>query len=141
MPERCSGVCETSQGIVTINCGVYGMKKTMQINLRNHAIGDQLKQDNAVSSSQTNKLLSTFLDDVSKAKSELVEKEIRIFLTLQEVIVDLLEDPEVSKHGLFEHHPDGTIYFIWDGDKVLKFNPPFPDESKLTFWCDRIYLK
>lgn len=113
----------------------------MQINLRNHAIGDQLKQDNAVSKARSNDLLSTFLDNASKAKSELIDKEIGTFLTLQGVIVSLLEDPEVSKRGLFEQHPDGTIYFLWDDKKVLKFNPPSMDESILTFDYDRLYLK
>jgi len=117
------------------------MKKIMQINLRNHAMGDQLKQDNAVSRSRTNKLLSAFLDDASKAKAELIEKELATFLALEGVIVSLLENPEASNRGLFEQHPDGTIYFIWDGDKVLKFNPPSMDESMLTFDCDRLYLK
>lgn len=104
-------------------------------------MGDQLKQDNAFSSSQANKLLSTFLDDASEAKSKLMDKEIGTFLSLEGVIVSLLEDPEVSKRGLFERHPDGTEYFLWDGKKVLKFNPPSPDESILTFDCDRLYLK
>ena len=117
------------------------MKEITKISLRNHAMSDQTKQDNTVSKSSSNDLLYTFLDDASKAKSELMDKEVGIFLTLQGVIVSLLEDPEVSKRGLFEQHPDGTIYFLWDGDKVLKFNPPLMDESELIFDCDRLYLK
>ena len=117
------------------------MKKTMQINLRNHAMGDQLKQDNDFSRSRTNKLLSTFLDDASEAKSKLMDKEIGTFLSLEGVTVSLLTDPEVSKRGSFERHPDGTEYFVWDDKKVLKFNPPSTDESILTFDCDRLYLK
>jgi hypothetical protein len=117
------------------------MKETMKLSLRNHAMNDQSKQDTTVSKSRLNELLSTFLDDASKAKSELMDKEIGTFLVLQGVVVSLLEDPEVSKRGLLKHHSDGTIYFLWDGDKVLKFNPPSMDESILTFDCDRLYLK
>ncbi len=116
------------------------MKKTMQINLRNYAMSDQLKQDN-VAANYTNELLSTFLDDVSEAKAELVEKELAIFLVLEGVMVDLLEDPEVSKRGLFERHSDGTEYFLWDDKKVLKFNPPPIVENIFTFDCERLYLK
>ncbi len=82
----------------------------------------------------------TFLNDVSKTTSELMDKEIGTFLSLEGVTVDLLKDPEVSKRGTFERHPDGTVYFIWDGKKVLKLNPPSTDESVLTFDCDRLYL-
>ena len=94
-----------------------------------------------LSKSEFKDLLSTFLNDASKAKSELTDKEIGTFLSLEGVTVSLLEDPEVSKRGTFERHPDGTEYFIWDGNKVLKFNPPSTDESILTFDCDRLYLK
>jgi hypothetical protein len=117
------------------------MKETTKISLRNHAISDQLKQYNAVNNSHANDLLSTFLDDVSQAKSELMDKEIGTFLSLGGVSVSLLTDPEVNKRGSFERHPDGTEYFLWDDKKVLKFNPPSPDESILTFDCDRLYLK
>ena len=112
----------------------------MQINLKNYAMSDQLKQDN-VAANSANELLSVFLDYASEAKAELVEKELKIFLVLEGVMEGLLENPEIIKRGLFERHPDGTEYFLWDNKKVLKFNPPFPDESKLTFWCDRLYLK
>jgi hypothetical protein len=117
------------------------MKETTKINLRNHAMSDQTKQDSTVSKSRSNDLLSTFLDDASKAKSELMDKEIGTFLALEGVVVSLLEDPEMCKRGLFERHPDGTEYFLWDGKKVLKFNPPSMDDSLLTFDCDRLYLK
>ena len=86
-------------------------------------------------------LLSTFSDDASKAKAELMDKEIGTFLSLEGVTVSLLEDPEVSKRGTFERHPDGTEYFLWDDKKVLKFNPPSVDNSILTFDYDRLYLK
>lgn len=92
------------------------------------------------SQSEFKDLLSTFLDNVSKTTSELMDKEIGTFLSLEGVTVNLLEDPEVSKRGTFERHPDGTVYFVWDGKKVLKFNPPSTDESVLTFDCDRLYL-
>ena len=82
-----------------------------------------------------------FLDDASKAKSELMDKEIGTFLSLEGVTVSLLEEPEVGKRGTLERHPDGTEYFIWDDKKVLKFNPPSTDESILIFDCDRLYLK
>ena len=113
----------------------------MKIGLRNHAMIDQNKQNNAVSKSSSSELLSTFLDDASKAKSELMDKEIGTFLSLEGVTVSLLTDPGVSKRGSFERHPDGTEYFIWDDEKVLKFNPPSTDENMLTFDCDRLYLK
>ena len=112
----------------------------MRINLKNFAMSDQLKQDN-IAANSANELLSTFSDDVFEAKAELIEKELATFLALEGVIVSLLEKPEASKRGLFEQHPDGTIYFLWDGDKVLKFNPFSMDESILTFDCDRLYLK
>jgi len=86
-------------------------------------------------------LLSTFLDDASKAKAELMDKEIRIFLELQGDEISLLKVTILRERGSFESHPDGTEYFLWDGDKVLKFNPPSVDDSVLTFDCDRIYLK
>jgi len=117
------------------------MKETTKINLRNHAMSDQAKQDNTVSKSRSNDLLSAFLDDVSEAKSKLMDKEIGTFLSLEGVTVSLLADPEVNKRGLFERHPDGTEYFIWDDMKVLKFNPPSVDDCTLTFDCDRLYLK
>ncbi|MCK5607587.1 hypothetical protein KAR91_37230 [Candidatus Pacearchaeota archaeon] len=82
----------------------------------------------------------TFLNDVSKTTSELMDKEIGIFLSLKGVTVDLLKDPEVSKRGTFERHLDGTVCFVWDGKKVLKFNPPSTGESVLTFDCVRLYL-
>ena len=93
------------------------------------------------SKSALDESLSTFLDDASEAKSELMDKEVGMFLSLEGVTVSLLEDPEVSKRGSFEKHPDGTEYFLWDDEKVLKFNPPSVDDSILTFDCDRLYLK
>ena len=116
------------------------MKKTMQINLKNYAMSDQLKQDN-IAANSANELLSVFLDYASEAKAELIEKELATFLVLEGVMKGLLEDPEVSKRGLFERHSDGTEYFLWDAKKVLKFNPPPIDENMLTFDCERLYLK
>jgi hypothetical protein len=98
-------------------------------------------EETSGSESHCSELLSTFLDEASEAKSKLMDKEIGTFLSLEGVTVSLLENPEVSKRGSFERHPDGTEYFLWDGDKVLKFNPPSVDDSLLTFDCDRLYLK
>lgn len=107
-----------------------------------NAICGKLKSNRpTVSNSALGELLATFMDEASEAKSKLMDKEIGTFLSLEGVIVSLLKDPEVSKRGSFEGHSDGTVYFIWDGDKVLRFNPPSVDESMLTFDCDRLYLK
>lgn len=86
-------------------------------------------------------LLFNILDDASKAKHEFMSKEIGVFLSSKSVTANLLIDLKVNKRGSFERRPDGTEYFIWDGEKVLKFNPPLMDESILTFNCDRLYLK
>ena len=99
------------------------------------------KSKDAVGQSEFKDLLSTFLDDASKSKAELMDKEIRTFLELQGPEVSSLNVTVLRERGSFESHPDGTEYFLWDEIKVLKFNPPSVDESILTFDCDRLYLK